>query len=212
VTRTIVLGAGGHAGVLIAALRRSGTEPHGCLDADRAKWGQHVLGVPVLGNDELLDKLGAPEELELLNAVGITRDVALRRAVWDRYRDRYHFVTVQDLTAIVDDTVVLGMGTQMLAGCIIQAATSIGANTIINTGAQIDHDCRIGTHCHIAPGAILCGNVTVGDSTFIGAGAMVKQGVAIGSSAIVGMGAVVIRDVPDGSVVLGCPAESTDFT
>jgi sugar O-acyltransferase (sialic acid O-acetyltransferase NeuD family) len=203
--RIVVIGAGGHARVLIAALKRLGSTPSACLDADANKWQSSILGVPVVGDDRQLDQLG---EVDLVNAIGFTRDPSLRRRVWERFHDVYEFVSVRDSSAIVDESVILGRGVQLLAGSIVQTGSSIGANTIVNTGAQIDHDCWIGMHCHIAPGAVLCGDITVGDSTLIGARAVVKQGVSVGTGAIVAMGAVVTRSVPDNAIVLGCPAES----
>ena len=206
----VLIGAGGHARVLIAALKRAGTVPRACVDADSAKWQRALDGVTVLGGDERLPELGAPEEIELVNAIGFIRTAAPRREIWQRFAARYRFAIVRDPSAIVDDTARLGAGAQLLAGSIVQAGAAIGENTIINTGAQVDHDCRIGAHSHIAPGAVLSGAVQVGDCVLIGAGAVIKQGVVIGSGAIVAMGAVVIRDVAEGAVVGGVPARSID--
>ena len=204
--KLVVVGAGGHAGVLIAALKRAGTPPFGCVDSDPSKWRQPVLGVPVLGGDEQLDELRHGGDLQLVNAVGYTRDPAPRRAIWERFRGAYRFAIVRDTTAFVDDSAVLCEGAQVLAGAIVQTGARVGENTIINTGAQVDHDCSIGAHVHVAPGAVLSGDVAVGDSTLIGAGAVIKQGVNIGRAATIGMGAVVIRDIPDGVRVVGVPA------
>jgi len=206
--KLVVVGAGGHAGVLIAALKRAGTPPFGCVDPDPSKWGQSLLGVPVLGGDEQLDELRRREELQLVNAVGYTRDPAARRGIWERFRGAYRFAVVRDPTGLVDDSAVLCEGAQVLAGAIVQTGARIGENAIINTGAQVDHDCRIGAHAHVAPGAVLSGDVKVGDSTLIGAGAVIRQGVCIGRGAVIGMGAVVIRDVADGMRVAGVPARS----
>lgn len=202
----IVIGAGGHARVLIAALKGAGVMPRVCLDASEAKWSTDILGVPVIGNDDRLDELGGNDDIELVNAVGFTRDPAPRCAVWRRFYGRYRFSRVLDSSAVVAEDAVLGEGVQVLAGALIQTGATVGDNTIVNTGAQIDHDCNVGPHCHIAPGAVLCGGVSTGAASLIGAGAVIKQGVVIGADACIAMGAVVIRSVPDGAVVAGVPA------
>jgi len=54
--RAVGIGAGGHAKVVLESLQaRSDVEVVGLLDADRDMKGKEVLGVPVLGGDELLD-------------------------------------------------------------------------------------------------------------------------------------------------------------
>ncbi|HKC62900.1 MAG TPA: hypothetical protein VKB86_04650, partial [Pyrinomonadaceae bacterium] len=55
----IVLGGGGHARVLIDSLQASEAEAvlYGVLDADSSLRGQKILGVTVLGGDDLLPEM-----------------------------------------------------------------------------------------------------------------------------------------------------------
>jgi sugar O-acyltransferase (sialic acid O-acetyltransferase NeuD family) len=203
----VIIGSGGHARVLIAALKAAGIVPITCLDNDPARWKGQVLGIAVAGGDEALPSLGAPDRLFLVNGVGSAAQPAARRAVWDRFsRLGYRFASVRDPRAIISEGVVIDDGAQVLAGAVIQPGTRIGSDAIINTGACVDHDCLIGAHAHIAPGAVLCGDVEIGDSSHVGAGAIVRQGVCVGSGAVIAMGAVVIRDVRDHAIVGGIPA------
>ena len=56
--RAIGIGAGGHAKVLLESLQARGdVEVVGLLDSDKKLHGTSVLGVKVLGGDELLPKL-----------------------------------------------------------------------------------------------------------------------------------------------------------
>ena len=206
-SKYVVIGSGGHARVLIAAMKAAGTAPVACLDNDPARWKVEVLGVTVAGGDELLPSLGTPDRLLLVNGVGSAARIAVRRAVWDRFSSLgYRFASVLDLRAMISEGVLIDAGAQVLAGAIVQPGTRIGSDAIVNTGACVDHDCLIGSHVHIAPGAVLCGDVQIGDSSHVGAGAVVRQGVRIGSSAVIAMGAVVIKDVDDHSTVAGIPA------
>lgn len=203
----VVIGSGGHALVLVAALKAAGTVPVACLDNDPARWKVQVLGITVAGGDETLPSLGARDRLFLVNGVGSAAQPAARRAVWDKFSQLgYRFASVRDPRAMISEGVVIDAGAQVLAGAVIQPGTQIGSDAIINTGACVDHDCVIGPHAHIAPGAVLCGDVEIGESAHVGAGAIVRQGVRVGSGAVIAMGAVVIRDVDDHSVVGGIPA------
>lgn len=203
----IVLGAGGHAKVLVDALIGAGRLVRGLTDADPAKAGAAVLGVPVLGEDKKVLAF-APEAVRLVNGIGSARVPVLRRQLFDSFKKSgYFFERVVHPSAIVAPDVVLAEGAQIMAGVILQTGCRIGENVIINTRAAVDHDCVIGSHVHLAPGVTLCGNVEVGEGSHIGAGATVIQGVRIGCNCMVAAGAVVIRDIPDGVTVAGLPAK-----
>ena len=202
----ILVGAGGHAKVLLDCLRRQGTDVLGFLDADPALRGTAYCGLPVLGSDAELDRY-VPGSVLLVNALGSTRPAANRRAIYDGLKASGHmFATVVHPAAAVGAGVVLGEGAQVMAGVVIQPDASIGANAILNTGAIVDHDCVIGAHVHVAPGCVLSGGVRVGDGSHLGTGAVVIQGIKIGAGCLVAAGAVVVRDVPDGAEVMGVPA------
>ncbi len=206
----IIVGGGGHAKVLIEALRSGDAEIKGVIEVDPSMAGSAVLGVGVIGGDEALSGF-APDDILLVNGVGSTGRPAARREVFERFRARgYTFATVVHPDAVLGCDVELGEGVQVMAGVIVQPATRIGANTIINTRASVDHDCRIGAHCHVAPGATLSGSVVLRDSVHVGAGAIVIQGLSIGRDSVVGAGAVVVSNVPEKVTVVGPPARTIE--
>lgn len=108
--------------------------------------------------------------------------------------------------AVVCSDAILGRGTVVMAGAVINAAAEIGPATIVNTGSIIEHECFLGEAVHVSSGAVLAGRVRVGDRGWIGAGATVIQGVEVAADVVVGAGAVVIRNVAAGEVVVGVPA------
>ena len=56
--QVVGLGAGGHAKVVLEILRLIGQhELVGLLDPNKELWDTEVLGVPVLGDDDLLPRL-----------------------------------------------------------------------------------------------------------------------------------------------------------
>lgn len=203
----IVLGAGGHAKVLIDALRLDSIIVLGAADSNPSKKDRSILGVPVIGGDDEVMK-HPPESVRLVNGVGSIRVTPWRRKLFERFKNLgYKFFVVVHPSAIISGDVGLGEGVQVMAGVVVQAGCSIGMNAIVNTHATVDHDCLIGDHSHIAPGVTISGGVRIGENTHIGTGAIVLQGVAIGRDCLVGAGAVVTCDVPDGETVAGVPAK-----
>ena len=204
-----ILGAGGHACVLIDALQSQASEfDFVVLDSHKKLHGQKLLGVPILGDDSLLPGLGLQGNVRFVIGVGGVGDTAPRQRLYEAaLAAGLSPLRVQHSAAICSPSAMVGEGVQLLAGCIVNTGASIGANTIVNTGAVIEHGCRIGEHAHIATAATLCGDVVVGDRAHVGAGATIKQGVVIGHRAVVGAGSVVLRDVPAGITAVGVPAK-----
>ena len=204
-TKIVVVGAGGHARVLADAIRVAGKYTvHGFVDQVKNRRGEAFAGAQILGGDEILDDLlrSGVEHA----AVAIGDNDARRRIGAELIKRGFRLPAVVHPSATVAADVVLGDGSLVCAGAVINPATRIGQLAIINTSASVDHDCSIGAGVHIAPGAHLGGHVTVGDQTLIGLGAAIKPGVHIGARVTVGVGAAVVRDVVDGKTVVGVPA------
>ncbi|MFA7243562.1 MAG: acetyltransferase [Sulfuricellaceae bacterium] len=202
----IILGAGGHAKVLIDALRQQTVELTGIADADPGKKGQLLFDVLVIGDDDEVMNYPA-ESICLVNGVGSVSVNPQRRQLFEQFKNQgYQFATVVHPSVIMAADVVLSEGAQIMAGAVIQCGCSIGKNSVINTGSIVDHDCYIGDHVHISPGVVLSGGVCVGENSHVGAGATVIQGIRIGSNSLVAAGAVVTKDVPDDAIVMGVPA------
>lgn len=110
--------------------------------------------------------------------------------------------------AVVSRYAVIGAGSVLFAGAVVNVDCRIGVGAIINTGATVDHDCVLGDAVHISPGAHLAGGGCVGDRSWLGIGSSVRQLVTIGCDVVVGAGAAVVSDVPDACVVTGVPASA----
>lgn len=206
--RVVGLGAGGHAKVVIEILRAcGGCELVGLLDPRDDLQGTKVLGVPVLGGDDMLGELAGRGIGYFFVGLGSVGDVRPRVRLYDLGRERgLQAVGAVHRAAVVSPSAGVGQGATIMAGAIINACSSLGDNVIINTGAVVEHDCRIGDHVHVATGARLAVGVRVDTEAHVGAGATVREGVSIGPRAVVGAGAVVVADVPADAVVAGVPA------
>lgn len=204
----IIIGAGGHARVLISSLNILGRRLEGVLHPDTKIAGQFVAGIPIIGDDDEILRFD-PLYVQLVNGVGSTSSSYKRREIFLRFKSMgYSFASVIHPSAQIMPHVRLEEGVQIMAGAILQTGCVIGADAIINTGAILDHDCVVGDHVHIAPGATLSGNVRVGAMAHVGTSATVIQGVRIGSGATIGAGAVVTGDIPENMIACGVPART----
>lgn len=202
-----ILGAGGHAKVLLECLQKNAEITiGGLLEIDKKLIGKSIFGVPIYDQHKKLSELN-PSAMVLANGIGSTDLPSLRRKQFDLFKTQgYTFYSFFHPTCYYSHDVVIAEGVQCLARSTILTGTKIGCNTIVNTSASIDHDCDIGNHVHIAPGVVLSGGVKIGDHCHIGTGANIIQGIQIGANSVVAAGAVVILNVPDNSRIAGVPA------
>jgi sugar O-acyltransferase (sialic acid O-acetyltransferase NeuD family) len=130
------------------------------------------------------------------------------REAWQQHLEERGFMlaTLVHPSAQVGREVVLGRGTVLMAGAIVNSGSRLGRGVIVNTAASVDHDCEVGDFAHVAPGARLAGGALVGCRAHVGIASCVLQNVAVGDDAVVGGGAAVVRPVPDGVTVVGVPA------
>jgi sugar O-acyltransferase (sialic acid O-acetyltransferase NeuD family) len=204
--KIVLVGGGGHARVLIELIRSMGRyEIIGVLDS-KLKIGLSILGISVLGKDNLLSDLYNKGVKNACIGVGSVNKNDKRKRLYEKVRKiGFNVPELVHPQSIVSNESKISEGVQVMAGAIIQTHTILNPNTIINTGAIVEHDCIIGKHVHICPGVVISGGCIIGDAAFIGAGATVIQGVKIGREALIGAGSVVVRDVPDGAVVKRVP-------
>lgn len=196
-----LVGAGGHARVVVDALLRLGV-----ARAQISLWseaekqvGTEFAGFRIgrlddnslsgeafhlcIGNNEVRARLHAT----LVAAGGLAR-------------------TIVHPSAILALDASVGPGAFVAAGAIVGPNSIIGAACIINHGAIIDHDCIVDDFAHIGPGATLAGAVQIGRGVLIGAGANLLPSVDVKEHSTVGAGAVVTAGVPAATVVVGVPA------
>lgn len=199
----LILGAGGHARVVLGAFAPGLVRGYLAPEAAPAPW---PAGIAYLGDDDALETLD-PAEWSLVNGVGALRPGGGRRRLFETAKLRgFGFTSALHPRAMLEPGVSIGEGAQIMAGAIVQCGVAIGANAIVNTGAIVDHDCVVADHVHIGPGACLSGGVTIGMGAHVGVGATILQNVRIGAGALVGAGAVVVADVAPNDVVVGVPA------
>jgi UDP-N-acetylbacillosamine N-acetyltransferase len=204
--RLVIWGASGHARVVADIVRLQGEhELVGFLDAlHPERRGAEFCGASILGGAEELETLHAQRVDAIICGMG---DGPARLWAAEQVRAHgYRLATAVHPRATIARDVVLGAGTVVAAGAIVNPAAVIGENVVINTGATVDHECVVGDGAMIGVGAHLAGSVTVGRAAVVEIGTIVAARLAIGEGTVVGAGSLVLHDVPAGVLAYGRPA------
>lgn len=201
--RLIVVGAGGHAKVVIECARSVGWRPVAAFDPGQV--GRTVLGVPVRGSDDDIEAFWTDGHCDCaVVAIGAND---LRKRLAGRIRALgCPTPSIVHPGAWISPTAEIGQGVVVMAGAVVNAEATVKRDCIINTCAVVEHDCRLGEAVHMAPRSVLGGGCRIGTETLFGIGATARPEIRVGKRAIVGGGSVVVADVLDMSTVFGNPA------
>lgn len=151
----IILGAGGHAPVVIEIARACGFTVTAIYDDNPASIGKSISGVAVAGRiAELPDSLTG-------NAFIAIGNNAVRRSLCERFAGLAWPVLVHP-HACVSSLASLGAGSIVCAGAVVQPNAVLGRQVIVNIGACVDHDSQIGDFSHLGAKAYVSVNAEIG--------------------------------------------------
>lgn len=198
----VIYGGGGHAKMCVELINQSNTfKVKGIVD-DNMPSGTSIFEIPVLGSEFHLDQFIKEGLSNITLGIGAVLNHDLRNKLFTKLKSKkLDIPTIIHPSAMVEPSVKLGEGNQIMQGAIIGSDVRIGDNCIINSGCIISHDAIIGNHVHIAPGAIIAGGVTIGDHTIVGMGVTVFLGLTIGENVTIHNGVHVFNNVADNEVL-----------
>jgi len=196
----LILGAGGHAKVVIDTALAMGMSIVGLVDDNTNLWGKKLLGFPILGGFEEIKKYS---QIQLIHGIGNNK---VRRKLAEQFC-QHEFASLIHPRAYLGKDSSIGRGSVVFANAIIQPCAKIGDHCIINTAATVDHDCIVEDFVHLAPGTHLTANVEIKSGVFLGAGCIAIPGTKIGSWTTVGAGSTIIKSLEAGSLAVGTPAK-----
>lgn len=208
VRKLLLLGGGDHCKSIIDSLGGCNTYA-GIGIVEKSDNGHApILGIPVVGTDEDLEKLKREGYTDAFVSLGSIGNTSNRRKLYGMIASLgFSIPNIIDNSAIVSSNSTLGRGLFIGKHAVVNAGSVLGDGVIVNSSATIEHDCTIGAFTHISPGVVLCGNVTIGMDSHIGAGSVIRQQVQLGSRAMIGMGSIVLHNVPDNTLAYGSPCQ-----
>lgn len=121
--------------------------------------------------------------------------------------ENFSFVSTIHPSSTIGSDVIIGEGSIIAAGVIINNDTTIGKHCYLSMKASISHDSFLGNFSSLGPGATTGGNVQIGFCTMVGIGANILNNKAIGNHSVIGSGCVVIEDIGNQVVAYGVPAK-----
>jgi acetyltransferase EpsM len=198
----LIFGAGGHAKTIIDLVRQANHYRLAGLVAEPHADVSEVLGVPVLGGEEVLQSLYDQGIRLMVNGVGAIHRNRIRYGIFVKMAARgFAFPRIIHPKAVVEPSAEIAGGVQVFGLAFLGSAVRVGFGAVVNTGAIVSHDCKIGDFAHLTPGVVLAGNVEVGIGALIGMGVTTAIGVKIGAWARIGNGARINGDVPPNAIV-----------
>lgn len=183
-----ILGASGHGKVVAEAALRSGwggVEFYDDAWPEKRKAGKWVVSGDTAALLKALSRFDGVIVAIDGNAIRMEKIALLQEA-------GARMATIVHPSAMVSDSVLLGVGTVVMAGAVVNADSVVGVGVILNTSCSVDHEGVLGDGVYIGPGAHLADSVHVGDLSWVGIGAAVGQGARIERGTVVGVGEAVV--------------------
>jgi len=200
--KILILGAGGGGSLVIDILSRISNQlPIGILDNDKAKIGQLINGVPILGDFSIIDNLWKDQKFDKLIST-IVRSIDDRAQIYNLFYSKgIPFANIIDPSVRIGDGVSIGTGNLIIYGSYLASDVSIGNNNFLAAGTYIEHHCKVGSNCTFGPRTSLSGAVTVYDNVKFGMQVGVEPQLSIGRGSVIASGIVITSNIPEKSTV-----------
>jgi sugar O-acyltransferase (sialic acid O-acetyltransferase NeuD family) len=192
----IIIGAGGGAKMCIDSMRDSKDYIIiGLLD-DNVKLGSKVFDVPVVGNLNAIDSLLELSINNFIIAFGILENRKRRFELFLKLKEKgCLFPNIIHPRAIVEKSVIMGVGNVILAGANVGSSVILGDMNYINNNALISHDCYLMNNIHVAPSAVLASSIKIESHVLIGMNSTIFYGINIGEAATILNGLIINSDI-----------------
>ena len=178
----ILIGAGGHCVSCIDVIEKEKKyRIIGLVDNKKMK----NIKYRILCNDKNFEKIISKSKNALIT-LGQIKETKKRINLFNEAKKNgFMFPKIISPLAYVSKNAVIGEGSIIMHGAIINSGAKIGKNCIINTNALIEHDAYVGDHCHVSTRATLNGGTQLGNKTFVGSHSVIRQNIKIGEGSFI---------------------------
>jgi acetyltransferase-like isoleucine patch superfamily enzyme len=197
VQRILIFGAGlGATQVLDILDHDDAQHAIAVVDDDRARFGQDVEGIPIVGGAERAVQLFGAGAFDAA-VISISTSVPVRTRLRQLCeRAGIPLTNAIDPTARIARGVTFGSGNVVCANCHFGVGTVVGDNNFISAYNSFDHHSELGCDISTGPGCMTSGLVTIGDRCRLGTGIFIEPHVTLGAGVQVASGAVIVSAVP----------------
>ena len=206
--KILIIGASGHAKVIIDIIEKEGKyEIFGLLDSYKKK-GNYLYNYKILGTEKDLPDL--IKNYDIKGGIIAIGDNYTRMKIYldiSSMVKNFNFINAIHPSSVIGKNVVINEGTVIMPGVVINSDTKLGKQCIVNTNSSVGHDCIIKDFTSIAPGVTLAGGVKVAECTAISLGVSVLEMVKIGKHTVIGASALVNKNIGSYKKAFGVPAK-----
>ena len=170
--------------------------------------GMKYLNYDVVGTKEDIPKILI--ENDIYGGVLAIDDNWKRREVYDRVLSvsvQFNFITIIHPTAIIGKNVLIGRGSVVMAGVVVNSDSIIGEFCLLKIQSSLGHEGIMEDYSSMSSGVITGGNLKLGPFSKISFSTSVIENIKIGAHTFIGEGSLVLKNIPSFSVVFGVPAK-----
>lgn len=204
----IIFGASGHGNMVLDTIEKDGRRKVvGFIDSFKKK-GTILNGYQVLGSELNLPYL--IEKYNIHGGVVAIGDNWTRKRMVDRIKKivpSFNFITVIHPSTIIGKDVIIGKGSVILPGVVVNANSFVGDFCIVNTNSSLGHDGHMDDFSSLASGVCVGGNLSLGKFSAVSLGASIIENITIGEHTVIGAGSLVLKDIENNVIAYGTPAK-----
>lgn len=204
----LILGAGGHAKVIIDIISITNEYQIEAIIGQESEEKESFYGYPVYKGDQYLEEFRERGIKKVAIGVGGYRDNNKRIHLFHQLQDMdFDIINIIHPSTIISKTTQMGLGIVIYPGVVINTDVHLGDNIIIASNSVIDHEAQIMNHVLISTGVNVGAGSIISEGALLAVGSSIIPRVKIGKNVLVAAGAVVVNDIPDGSKIFGIPAK-----
>lgn len=150
-------------------------------------------GRDILGTFDEVRKQYSPREIRIVIAIGYQNLKARWEVINKVNNTGFEILTLIHPKAYVHKNAVIGKGSIICAGAVIDYNARIGEATFVWPNVTVNHDAKIGENCFLSPHVNICGFAHIGDNCFLGASSVVINGSNVYDNSFIKAGTIYYR-------------------